>query len=78
MFCYNFSIDSKHWHRVAEEELKDSLAYKWNTNNAKNVIIFIGDGMSGNTITAGRIYKNGETGYLSWEKFPHVGLLKVQ
>lgn len=77
IFSTNAKEDSKHWHRVAEEELKDSLAYKWNTNNAKNVIIFIGDGMSGNTITAGRIYKNGETGYLSWEKFPHVGLLKT-
>lgn len=33
--------------------------------------------MSPNTITASRIFKDGETSYLSWEKFPHVGLLKV-
>ncbi|XP_051165569.1 alkaline phosphatase-like [Leptopilina boulardi] len=69
--------DAKHWHRLAEQELHDSLAYKWNTNNAKNVIIFIGDGMSGNTITASRIFNSNETSYLSWEKFPHIGLLKT-
>ncbi|XP_033230380.1 alkaline phosphatase, tissue-nonspecific isozyme-like isoform X2 [Belonocnema kinseyi] len=69
--------DSKHWHRLAEEELTESLSYKWNTNIAKNVIIFVGDGMSPDTITASRIFKNGETSYLSWEKFPHIGLLKT-
>lgn len=50
---------------------------------AKNVILFIGDGMGMSTITAGRIFKgqlegrSGEEGYLSFEKFPHVGLAKV-
>lgn len=56
---------------------------------AKNVIVFIGDGMSLPTLTASRIYKaqyearqsgasvNGEETYLSFEKFPHIGLSKV-
>lgn len=54
-----------------------------NTNIAKNVIIFVGDGMGLSTITASRIYKgqrsneNGEEGYHSFELFPDVGLVKV-
>ena len=50
---------------------------------AKNVILFIGDGMGISTITAARIYdgqKRGETGeenQLSFEKFPNVALVKT-
>ncbi|XP_012278511.1 alkaline phosphatase, tissue-nonspecific isozyme isoform X2 [Orussus abietinus] len=33
--------------------------------------------MSPDTITASRIYQGGERNYLSWERFPHVGLLKT-
>jgi alkaline phosphatase len=50
---------------------------------AKNVILFIGDGMGISTITAARIYeaqKRGETGeenQLSFEKFDHVALVKT-
>ena len=57
--------------------MEESLKYTLNTNFAKNVIVFIGDGMSPDTITASRIYNNWEDSYLSWEKFPHIGLLKV-
>ena len=60
-----------------------------NTNVAKNVIIFVGDGMSIPTLTASRIYKaqyqgrqegrhvNGEETLLTFEQFPNVGLSKV-
>jgi alkaline phosphatase len=50
---------------------------------AKNVILFIGDGMGIATITAARIYegqKRGETGeenVLSFEQFPNVALVKT-
>lgn len=50
---------------------------------AKNVILFIGDGMGISTITAARIYeaqKRGETGeenQLSFEKFENVALVKT-
>jgi alkaline phosphatase len=62
---------------------------KINTNLAKNVIIFVGDGMHLPTVTASRIYKaqyngrkkgkevRGEESLLFFEKFPHVGLSKV-
>lgn len=78
--CYEIIIilDSNYWSKSAEQEIKESLSYKWNENIAKNVIIFIGDGMSIDTITASRIYHKGEANYLGWEKFPHIGLIKVR
>ncbi|MPC71809.1 Alkaline phosphatase [Portunus trituberculatus] len=45
--------------------------------------MFLGDGMGITTNTAARIFKgqklgmNGEEGYLSWERFPNVALMKV-
>jgi alkaline phosphatase len=45
--------------------------------------MFLGDGMSLTTLTASRIYKgqmekrSGENEYLSFEKFPFVGMSKV-
>lgn len=50
---------------------------KKNEGQAKNVIFFIGDGMGPNTVTAARIYAKGESGRLSFESFPHIGVLKV-
>ena len=56
------------------------------TRIAKNIIIFIGDGMSNPTLTAARIYKeqrdnnNFETperSALFFETFPHLGLSKT-
>lgn len=50
---------------------------------AKNVILFLGDGMSIPTLTAARIYLgqinnlSGENSHLSFEKFPYTGLSKV-
>merc|ERR1719411_65957 len=50
----------------------------------KNVILFIGDGMSLATVTAARIYRgqqkqqrSGEELYLAWEEFPETALLKT-
>lgn len=51
--------------------------------HAKNVIVFIGDGMGMSTITAARIYKgqlaghSGEEYQLAFEQFPTVGLSKT-
>ncbi len=51
--------------------------------HAKNVILFIGDGMGISTITAARIYEGqkrgmtGEENSLSFEKFPQTALVKT-
>ncbi|XP_014273669.1 alkaline phosphatase [Halyomorpha halys] len=70
-------LDNKYWKESALVDLYESLEVGYNTNVAKNVIIFIGDGMGPNTVTAARIYSEGETGYLAWEKFPHLGAIKT-
>jgi len=52
-------------------------------STAKNVILFVGDGMGISTLTAARIYQgqqagqNGEENYLSFERFPYTGLAKT-
>lgn len=69
--------DIKHWRKLATDELEEALSYRFITNRAKNVIIFVGDGMSSDTITASRIFRAGETSRLAWESFPHIGILKT-
>lgn len=59
---------------ILEKQLKKN---QLNTNVAKNVIIFIGDGLSIATQTATRVYMGGEKIELSFEKFPYTGLAKV-
>ncbi|XP_073811726.1 membrane-bound alkaline phosphatase-like [Musca autumnalis] len=72
------------WHSLAHRELFKQLQKKdLNRNKAKNVILFLGDGMSLSTITAARILKGqrknqtGEEESLSFEKFPYVALSKT-
>nr|CAD7448443.1 unnamed protein product [Timema bartmani] len=65
------------WNTLARQELEASLKVQLNTGVARNVILFVGDGMGPNTVTATRIYKAQEGGKLAFEDFPHVGLLKT-
>ena len=47
------------------------------------MILFVGDGMGLSTVTAARVHKGqqrglaGEEEQLAFERFPHVGLVKV-
>jgi len=53
------------------------------SGTAKNVILFIGDGMGISTVTAARIFdgqsrgESGEENVLSFERFPNVALVKT-
>ncbi|TQV89048.1 alkaline phosphatase [Aliikangiella coralliicola] len=53
------------------------------SNRAKNVILFVGDGMGISTLTASRILEgqlagnSGEENLLSFEKFPYTALVKT-
>lgn len=76
-YCPYFP-DADYWTKLATEELEEALKIKWNLGRAKNVILFIGDGMGPTTVTATRIYKGGESYKLAYEQFPNVGLLKVR
>lgn len=71
------SVEQLFWFDSGLNELKHALGQNHNTRRAKNVILFVADGMGPATVTAARIYKDKEEGSLIWERFPHMGLLKV-
>lgn len=60
-----------------QETLKQLLSRKLNTKKAKNVIFFLGDGMSFATVAATRMYIGGEEKKLSFENFEYNGFSKV-
>ncbi len=63
--------------------LNAALARTPNVKKAKNVILFIGDGMGINSVTAGRIFAGQKRGLdgasyqLSFETFPYTGFSKT-
>lgn len=69
--------EQKIWLERGLIELQQALGRQDNKRRAKNVILFVGDGMGPNTVTAARIMAFKEEGLMSWEKFPDMGLLKV-
>lgn len=73
----NLPSVQKEWYERGIGELEKALNRKRNKRRAKNVILFVGDGMGPNTVTAARIMGYSEEGLMSWEQFPDMGLLKV-
>ncbi|XP_065367959.1 membrane-bound alkaline phosphatase-like [Calliphora vicina] len=76
--------DPEFWRSLARKELEQNLKkQRLNMNKAKNVIFFLGDGMSLSTVAAARMHKGqkkghtGEEEVLSFEKFPFTGLSKT-
>ncbi|NRA72672.1 MAG: alkaline phosphatase [Gammaproteobacteria bacterium] len=70
------------WFVDGQQQVKDNVTLATKTR-AKNVILFVGDGMGISTLTAARILKGqragnlGEEGYLSFEKFQYSALVKT-
>ncbi|KAB5537037.1 hypothetical protein PHYPO_G00114230 [Pangasianodon hypophthalmus] len=75
--------DPEFWNSWAQRTLVKALGEERNTNIAKNLILFLGDGMGVPTVTAARILKGqlsghyGEEGQLEMDKFPYVALSKT-
>jgi alkaline phosphatase len=75
--------DRGYWIENGKEKVTEKVKYVNKRGVAKNIIMFLGDGMSLTTLTASRIYKgqmekrSGENEYLSFEKFPFVGMSKT-
>lgn len=70
--------DGDYWMNVGQETLQMQLQKnQLNRNVARNVIMFLGDGMSIPTLAATRIYMGGEEKSLPFEKFPYAGLSKT-
>ena len=71
------------WYASGVAAIEHRLALKDSIKPAKNIILFIGDGMGVSTVTAARIFdgqSRGETGeenILSFETFPHVAFVKT-
>ncbi|CAF1124283.1 unnamed protein product [Adineta ricciae] len=71
------------WNEQARLSIEELLQRRDNTRLAKNVILFLGDGMGLSTVTAGRIRKGqikgqlGEDFVTEMEQFQHLGLAKT-
>ncbi|XP_055599309.1 alkaline phosphatase-like [Uranotaenia lowii] len=68
---------SEHWWNQAQNTLRSKLDLKASANKAKNVIFFIGDGMSPQTTAATRMYLGNENKKLSFEEFPYLATAKT-
>ena len=75
--------DTSFWLKAGQDNLQRMLSLKNIEKRAKNVIIFIGDGMGLSTVTSGSIFKGQSDGYLGeeyklvFETFPNTGFSKV-
>uniref|UniRef100_A0A2H8TYK4 Alkaline phosphatase n=1 Tax=Melanaphis sacchari TaxID=742174 RepID=A0A2H8TYK4_9HEMI len=75
--------DKQYWIENGKTKVAEKFKYVNKKGVAKNIIMFLGDGMSVTTLVASRIYKgqmekrSGENEYLSFEKFPFVGMSKT-
>ncbi|MBT3595925.1 MAG: alkaline phosphatase [Verrucomicrobia bacterium] len=70
-------------YQAQQQRLNQAIQQQPIHGHARNIILFIGDGMGISTITAARILEgqqngnSGEENTLSWESFPHTALIKV-
>ncbi|GFR12289.1 hypothetical protein TNCT_686411 [Trichonephila clavata] len=75
--------DRHHWYQQAKAQLMRNLRDVDSTAIAKNIILFIGDGMGLTTVTTARILRgqqkgnSGEEYELAFDKFQHVALAKT-
>ncbi|MEK6747939.1 MAG: alkaline phosphatase [Pseudomonadota bacterium] len=71
------------WYQAGQQFVRDAERLRPNLRRAKNVILFVGDGMGVSTVTAARILegqlngKSGEENRLSFERFPYTAYSKT-
>jgi alkaline phosphatase len=71
------------WYEAGRATVRDAKALAPARGRARNVILFVGDGMGLSTVTAARIRAgqlagaSGEENSLSFERFPYVALAKT-
>lgn len=77
------SPDTGQWYRDGEKTVLAARDLEANRQRARNLILFVGDGMGVSTVTAARILEGqqrgqpGEENLLSFERFPYVALSKT-
>ncbi|XP_053671421.1 alkaline phosphatase-like [Anopheles nili] len=67
----------EYWRNQAKATVQKLLEKAENRNVAKNMIMFLGDGMSISTVAMARIYAGGEEKPLFFEEFPFTGMSKT-
>ncbi len=78
-----YAEDASTWAQDGQAALAAAKKLLPNTQHAKNVILFLGDGMGISTITASRIFEGqqkgqeGERNQLAFEKLPYLSLSKT-
>ncbi|XP_055525364.1 alkaline phosphatase-like [Wyeomyia smithii] len=71
-------VEKQYWIDNGQQLLQEQLSKNHlNLGVARNLIIFIADGMSITTQTATRVFMGGEQMQLSFEQFPYAGLAKT-
>ncbi|XP_020780456.1 alkaline phosphatase-like [Boleophthalmus pectinirostris] len=80
---YDYERDPTYWDAQARDTLDAALKLRPLEHRAKNIILFLGDGMGVSTVSAARILKgqmdgrSGEETVLSMDTFPYVALSKT-
>ena len=76
-------MEKQKWFDYSKKRIDESLKRKLNGNVAKNLILFLGDGMGASTVTSGRIMvgqlqqKSGEEVITNIDNMDHLALSKV-
>ncbi|CAG2101117.1 unnamed protein product [Medioppia subpectinata] len=79
----NAELGAQYWTDFSRIALQEAYQSKPVLNRAKNVILFLGDGMGVSTITPSRILKGqlrnhtGEEARLAFDDFPYTSLIKT-
>uniref|UniRef100_A0A1I8PVK2 Alkaline phosphatase n=1 Tax=Stomoxys calcitrans TaxID=35570 RepID=A0A1I8PVK2_STOCA len=68
---------NEYWINIGKDFIAKKLATPFNEKKAKNVIMFLGDGMGLTTVAAARNLLGGEEKQLSFNDFPYTGLSKT-
>uniref|UniRef100_A0A8C5DSC1 alkaline phosphatase n=1 Tax=Gouania willdenowi TaxID=441366 RepID=A0A8C5DSC1_GOUWI len=76
-------LHASYWNNKAKQSLHKAMKMQRDLHQAKNIILFLGDGMGVTTVSAARILKgqlagrSGEENNLFIDTFPHVALSKT-
>lgn len=76
-YINNAELTKEYWLENAKKLVTEKLNAIPNTNKAKKVILFVGDGMGLTTTAAARVVIGGEESSLSFEHFPHTASSKT-
>ncbi|KAG5683696.1 hypothetical protein PVAND_012962 [Polypedilum vanderplanki] len=76
-FTNNIELTKDFWIDSAKDFVAKQVKKNLNTKKAKNIIMFLGDGMGHSTLAATRIALGGEEVKLAFENFPHTASSKT-